>query len=1558
MSVVRTGLCFLGLSGTLLQAQVRTSPEVADSLPSAVAASGALDQYARLPLSFVRTGGSEFVARAEGYAVQVRGARATITAPDSRPIGMEFVRGREGTAVPQKMLPGKVNYIHGNDPRLWRLGLATYERVTYHDLYPGVDVTYYGNGRKLEFDLMLKPDADVRAIRLRFSGVGTPRVAPSGSLLLGDVRLLVPKVIQGGATIDARYKVLESGDVIFELGAYDPRQSLVIDPMLVYSTRLGGGTNSNEARSIFVDGNGNAYIAGSTFTTDFPVAGAAFAGYKANREGFIAKLNATGTALIYSTYIGGSNSDELRGIAADSTGAAWAVGNTTSTDFPLLSAYQSTLGGGTDAVAVKLSPTGSLVYSTFLGGPNFDSANAVAVDPFGNAYVTGEAAAGFPTTAGVYQTSSPGGSNAFVTEFGNNNALLWSTFVGGTSYDIANGIAVDNFGNSYIAGRTYSTSFPNAPPGGAQPATRGDSEAFVAKLNLLGSGLLYFTFLGGSQYDQANAIAVDPASGIAVVAGQTLSTDLSTTASVVQPGHAGANDGFVAKLNAAGTAFVYLTYLGGSRNDYINAVAIDSAGNAYVAGQTHSGNFPTSMPVQSAIQGNSTSLFRTLDTGASWTPFDTTLPSAVSGLSPDPVNAGTLLASTENGVFRTTNDGLVWTRQSSINLNLSRSLAVSSTVYGISGTGIYQSTDNGVTWQLKGSLPQCCGSEIVADPIDPATAYVYGSSTFGVYKTVNNGVSWSPATVGLPANQNIGRMVAGSDGTLYVALRNAIAGMDSLGVYKSSDHGGTWVPANVGLSSNFPYGNIATARSAASVVYITDFFTLYKSTNAGGTWTVAGSLPVSPGCIPSSLAVSATNPSVVYFAPCYTGFSQASLWVSTNSGSTWTPASGLGVATVSLAGVSIIPDSLNGARAYAMANVNYVAVMAKLDAAGQHLLNATYLGDRANAWGIATNAASDAFVTGSAVQFPVTPGVLQANRENITDVFVARVSDATAYCTYSVDPAQTLLPPWLNFAQFSVTAGSGSSWTASSDQPWASIVAGGSGTGSGLVYVRVTSTSLTTQAATLTIAGQSVTLRQLGRRCGGNSFSPQASVVPGSGGTVQFNVTAVSGCDWTVVTNHSAALNIRSGASGTGNGTVVVDVSPNFGPNTRTLSVYSPQGGTETISQAGTTAPAVVVTIVSTPPGASITSIGDGCIPGTYTTPASLTWNANTNCTIRFTTPQSIGGSQYTFYSASVNGGSGLTANPLVVNSGSNNLTVSATFVAPCTYSLSPSSQSFTASGGISSFTVNTAPTCSWKPVASSSWITLLPSGSTGTGVVNYAVAANGSTIARNGFISVGDQQHNISQQGFACTYQINPSFGVFDNAGGDVRVTVTAAAGCAWTAVSNAGWLQVMSGAAGSGNGTVVLRAQPNVGSPRSGTATIAVKLFSATQGAGACGALDMTSKMRVYRSGLTFIYPSSYMYSGNIAVTNSSGGIVRGPVWLVLLGLPTHYGYPNDSGLIGNQLLTTCFSAQGDYRVLVSGADMAPNQQVGIPLVFFTQRLAGLIQYSTKVLSGTPTQ
>jgi hypothetical protein len=507
-------------------------------------------------------------------------------------------------------LPGKSNYFIGNDPNKWRTNVSNYSKVEYQNVYPGVDLVYYGNQRQLEYDFIVAPGSDPSRIRLKFRGAGTLRIDDEGDLLLGaegeELRLQKPRVYQEAdgtrKAVEGRFWMAGANTISFRVPDYDRSKPLVIDPVLVYSTYLGGSDDDN-ARGIAVDSLGNAYVTGGTVSTNFPTMNPlqpANAGYY---DAFVAKLNLTGSALVYSTYLGGSSLDYGHGIAVDSLGNAYVTGLTESADFPTANALQPRIGGGTNAFVAKLNPTGSaLVYSTYLGGSEDDEGFAIAVGSSGNAHVTGiTASIDFPTVNPLQPTYGGGGYDAFVAEFNSaGSALVYSTYLGGSDLDYGFGIAVDSSGNAYVTGSTYSTNFPTANP--LQPTIHGISDGFVAKLNATGSALVYSTYLGGSSFETGSGIAVD-SSGDAYVTGWTDSADFPTT-NPLQPTYGGDEDVFVVKLNAAGSALVYSTYLGGSLQDDGEGIAVDSLGNAYVTGLTRSANFPTMNPLQVANGSN------------------------------------------------------------------------------------------------------------------------------------------------------------------------------------------------------------------------------------------------------------------------------------------------------------------------------------------------------------------------------------------------------------------------------------------------------------------------------------------------------------------------------------------------------------------------------------------------------------------------------------------------------------------------------------------------------------------------------------------------------------------------------------------------------------------------------------------------------------------------------------------------------------------------------------------------------------------------------------------
>jgi hypothetical protein len=515
-----------------------------------------------------------------------------------------------------------VNYFVGNDPAKWHANLSTFRRVRYSEIYPGIEVVYYGNQRQLEYDFVVAPGRDPRVVRLQFAGADKVTVNAAGDLLLtmgaNTIHQPRPVVYQevGGArrTVEGGYKVEPDGQVGFALGEYDTQLPLVIDPSLVYSSYLGGG-GMDEARAVVVDSSGNAYLCGNTSSPNFPVFNAfqsTFGGgnFLGAHDVFVTKINASGTGVFYSTYLGGNGDDKCGRLALDSTGNAYIGGETTSTNFPTASAFQGNYGGGaSDAFVTKLNSSGSgLSYSTYLGGSLFDASHSIAVDQNGSAYVTGRTtSANFPTFNALQPVFS-GGTNAdaFVTKFSaNGSGLVYSTYLGGNGglgLDAGLGIAVDSAGSAYLAGQTTSTNFPLVNPiqnafGGSFP----DGDAFVSKINAAGTALVYSTYLGGGGSDVAVDITVDT-NNSAYITGNTASVNFPTV-NPFQNGYGGNGDAFVTKINAAGTLLTYSTYLGGTSNDTGTDIAVDSSGHAYVTGATASTNFPTFNPLQNTYGG-------------------------------------------------------------------------------------------------------------------------------------------------------------------------------------------------------------------------------------------------------------------------------------------------------------------------------------------------------------------------------------------------------------------------------------------------------------------------------------------------------------------------------------------------------------------------------------------------------------------------------------------------------------------------------------------------------------------------------------------------------------------------------------------------------------------------------------------------------------------------------------------------------------------------------------------------------------------------------------------
>jgi hypothetical protein len=1194
--------CFVA-AGLILFSFVARNVDAADSLQG----SPLINKYADLPLSFqAGRGGTPdaYIARGQGYQIALGGADLTIGVQSSKTlpastIRMQFLGGHRSAGLPEGLLPGKVNYIIGKDPKKWDLGLPTYERVRYSNLYPGVDVVYYGNQQQLEFDLDVRPGAKPEAIRLKFDGAQKVTVDAAGSIVLqrpgGELRLNPPVVYQEIAgkrqKVRGTYRMLANGEVAFAVGSFDHTKNLVIDPTIVYSTFIGGGSSYTYPQAIALDSNNNAIIAGYTYAADFPTVSAASSAYHGNSDGFVSKMNSSGTALFYSTYIGGSGYDEFFGIAVDGAGNAWIAGQTNSTDFPTMSPTQGASGGGEDAVVVKLSSSGTLLFSTYLGGSNTDSGRGVALDGSGNAYVTGYASTGFPTTSGVISTSNQGSFDAFAVKYSSSGALVYSTFLGGSSTDYGYAISADGSGNAYVTGITYSSTFTGANGSGAQPTNGGGGDAFVLKLNPAANGLSYFTFLGGSQYDVGTRIVAD-SSGNAYVAGETSSSNLPIV-SAFQPSLNGSTNGFAAKLNPAGTAFLYETYIGGNRTDSLNGLALEvGSGSVYLAGSTDSSAFPTINGIQTALPGTSSSaLFQTLNSGSTWAAFDngTLLRGTINSVSPDPTSS-TVVVSTDVGLFKTTNSGSSWTQQSTINsVGLSRSPVTTSTIYAVSGSSAYKSTDSGNTWALTGSIGQCCSYDVVADPVTATTVYAfYQNYGLGVVKSTDGGVTWNPINTGLPSLTVQSMVAAGS--SLYVALQ-------SNGVYKSTNQGGTWTAVNSGLPGSFSPNTIVA--SGSSVLYVSDSSNIYQTSNGGTSWALIPT-PVPNGSV-ATIGVSPQNTQVLYAASLFTPV----VYQSTDGGTTWNPSSsGLGNATPS----QLVFSQTSG-QVFALTAVSTTSWVAKLNAAGTALVYSTFLGGSGGGYfgTVATDQAQNAFVTGYTYSsdFPISANAYSSTYLGNGQGFITKISDTTSACSFSVNPGNQLVYGAEQDIAFNVVSASGCSWTATSNQSWATIEAGASGIGVGDVAVQVSANSTgSSRSATLTIASQSITLNQASNGCT-YSLNYSAAVAV-SGGVVPVQLTTGATCDWSVLNDAPSAITV-TGATTPGPGTINLNVAANPSPATRTLNVYIANTYVS-LTQAGTMSGCSFN--VSTPGTAPAAG---GLVTVTVTTTSGCTWTSSSS---------------------------------------------------------------------------------------------------------------------------------------------------------------------------------------------------------------------------------------------------------------------------------------------------------------------------------------------------------
>lgn len=540
-------------------------------------------------------------------------------------INMKIVTGYE--------LEGKANYLIGSDSSKWITDVPMYSSVKYSNAYQGIDIVCYGKGKVLEFDGIISAGADYKQIELKIESPMKLSEDELGNIVFRDnnseMKLIKPycyQMINGQKTeIESKYDVLDENSIKFNVGGYDNTKELIIDPVLIYSTYLGGNESQfgEGGYAIDTDSSGNVYVAGYTNSYDFPIENPYQGTLNGLYNAFVTKLNSTGSKLIYSTYIGGSGSDYGVALTLDKSNHVYLTGNTSSTDFPIVNPYQSDLKGGVNAFALKLNTTGNtLVYSTYLGGSKEDYGTGIGVDDIGNAYIGGyTSSVDYPIIA-AYQENLLGVENAFVTKLSNlGNAIIFSTYIGGRGKDNTKALDLDANNNIFITGYTTSSNFPTVHA--FQPTLGGMRDAFVTEIDKSGRSLIFSTYYGGMADDFGNDIAVDN-NGNIYVTGSTSSSNLYTKNSF-QSNLLGSSNAFVLKLVPSGAGVDFATYFGGTGFDYANCISLDGTSGLYITGGTTSSDFPIINAIQPVNMGNTDAFISKLSNDGSELFFSTFL---------------------------------------------------------------------------------------------------------------------------------------------------------------------------------------------------------------------------------------------------------------------------------------------------------------------------------------------------------------------------------------------------------------------------------------------------------------------------------------------------------------------------------------------------------------------------------------------------------------------------------------------------------------------------------------------------------------------------------------------------------------------------------------------------------------------------------------------------------------------------------------------------------------------------------------------------------------------
>lgn len=1171
---------------------------------------------------------------------------------------------KEASAHGADELEGKSNYFIGNDSSEWRANVASYKKVRFEEIYSGINLEYYGNQRQLEYDFAVQPNADPAQIKLKFAGVKKVTVdEQTGELViktkLGEIRQKKPFAYQkneDGETVEIKsgYKVTAGKkEVSFSLGEYDKNKQLTIDPVvLVYST-FHGGSGFELGNAIQVDGQGNIYIAGATASLNFPTTpGTVQTTYGGGTNDlFVSKLSASGSQLIFSTYLGGSSKEFTFGPLALSVDANFNVylgGMTTSANFPTTpGAYQTVYRGNQDGIVVKLNPTGNqLLYSTFVGGTGDDWLRDVKIDGQGNAYIMEfGGSTDMLTTPGVYQTvNNGGGSDLYVAKLNPaGSGMVYLTYLGGTSLDYGYGIAIDGGGNAYLTGETCNNGTFPTTPGVVQPNFAGFCDAFLTKINPTATALVYSTFHGGSVsqqdsngYDYAWDIAVD-GQGNAYLGGGTSSVDFPKVTPIQSVYGGGVLDGYVTKFNSTATARLYSTYIGGSGQDQIHAIALDNAGSVYFTGETNSPNFPLAQARQSTIGGG----------------------------------------------------------------------------------------------------------------IDAVVGKISAAGNQLLYSTFHGGSS--------------------EDRGYAIAVDNA---------------GFAYIAGITRSETSFPLLN---ARQ-----------------------------PVFGGFYDAFISKFGDPPPQVF---------SISGRVTTNS--------------ISAAGVTVVLSGAASRQTITNSNGDYQFFGL---APGNYTVNATLEG--------ATFSNSS--------PLPVT----------ITNSSITDVNFAYTVCPVSLNPTVISVSEAGGPGSITVTAASGCVWTASSSVPWL-VVTQATGTGNGTAGYFAQRNYGAARSGNIVINGQIFTLTQAAGSapisealpngeiqpevdpCESsftvNAASQSRQIVSYTGQNVApFTVNIASNCQWTAVANKPWIV-VTSPLNNTGSQQVTFTVNQ-FAGNVPRSGEIAINGNLFTVIQTPNFPQEWNLTIPQANSPVFNVNGGDGsfniscgapeCRWRTFVPNPRDSW-------IELAIPPGDTGTVYDTiarFTIKPNQGAAQRFGTIIIGDKSYTVTQASGTQASCNYQLSSTAQTLApVINATGSFNIQAGPGCAWQAASSDpSWLSATGNGAAEGTISFKALSANTSSNPRTATITVGGRTFTVTQNGSqqACSYTIAPGFQDISDAGTSGVVNVTTAAGCPWTASSQTNWLSVGSGAAGSGSGTMIFIAQlNNTSAARVGTLTIAGQIFTVNQAAGAAG-------------------------------------------------------------------------------------------------------------------------